>query len=272
MGRYIEVEKNVRLYVEDIGSGTPVIFLHGWPLSSQMFEYQFTLLSEQGYRCIGIDQRGFGKSHAPATGYDYDRLADDVKAVVDYLKLDQAYLVGFSVGGAIAVRYMARHGGYGIRKLALLGAAAPSFTQRDDFPHGMKREDADAQIAAVKKDRPQLLRDFGEKFMAKASDAEAISVPFKDWLQQLGLEASAWGTVRTFESLRDEDLRSDILQIKTATTIFQGSLDTICPPEFAKQLLEGIDGSTLVTFEESGHGMLYDEPARFNKELMEFLK
>jgi non-heme chloroperoxidase len=92
MGRYIEVEKNVRLYVEDIGSGTPVIFLHGWPLSSQMFEYQFTLLSEQGYRCIGIDQRGFGKSHAPATGYDYDRLADDVKAVVDYLKLDQAYL------------------------------------------------------------------------------------------------------------------------------------------------------------------------------------
>jgi non-heme chloroperoxidase len=271
MGHYIEVEKNVRLYVEDIGSGPPVIFLHGWPLSSRMFESQFTLLSEQGYRCIGIDQRGFGKSYAPAGGYAYDRLADDVKAVIDYLKLDQAYLVGFSVGGAIAVRYMARHGGYGVRKLALLGAAAPSFTQREQYPYGITQEEANEQIAAAKKDRPQMLRDFGEKFLADRPENK-ISEPFKDWLQALGLEASAWGTVRTFESLRDEDLRADMLQIKASTTIFQGLLDTICPPEFAKQLLNGIDGSTLVEFEHSGHGILYDEPNRFNKELLEFLK
>jgi len=271
MGHYIEVEKKVKLYVEDIGSGSPVIFLHGWPLNHKMFEAQFTLLSEQGYRCIGIDQRGFGKSSAPAAGYSYDRLADDVKAVIDYLKLDQAYLVGFSVGGAIAVRYMARHGGYGIRKLALLGAAVPSFTQRENYPHGMTQEEANEQIAAIKKDRPQLLRDFGEKFLAD-QEPNAISQPFKDWLQLLGLEASAWGTVHTFESLRDEDLRKDMLQIKAATTIFQGNLDQICPPEFAKQLLNGIDGSTLVTFEQSGHGMLFDEPTRFNEELLEFLK
>ncbi|CAM4338319.1 pimeloyl-ACP methyl ester carboxylesterase [Paenibacillus endophyticus] len=271
MGHYIEVERKVKLYVEDIGTGTPVIFLHGWPLSSRMFEAQFTLLSEQGYRCIGIDQRGFGKSSAPAAGYDYDRLADDVKAVIEYLRLEHAFLIGFSVGGAIAVRYMARHGGYGIQKLALIGAAAPSFSQREDYPHGMKREEADAQIAAAKKDRPQMLRDFGELFLANTA-SNPISEPFKDWLQLLGLEASAWGTVRTFESLRDEDLRSDIVQIKAATTIFQGALDQICPPEFAKQLLNGIDGSTLVTFEQSGHGILYDEPARFNQELLEFLK
>ncbi|MGO4693880.1 alpha/beta fold hydrolase [Paenibacillus sp. 2TAB26] len=271
MGHYIEVEKKVKLYVEDIGSGSPVIFLHGWPLNHKMFEAQFTLLSEQGYRCIGIDQRGFGKSSAPAAGYSYDRLADDVKAVIDYLKLDQAYLVGFSVGGAIAVRYMARHGGYGVRKLALLGAAAPSFTQRENYPHGMTQEEANDQIAAIKKDRPQLLRDFGEKFLAD-QEPNAISQPFKDWLQLLGLEASAWGSIHTFESLRDEDLRKDVLQIKAATTIFQGNLDQICPPEFAKQLLSGIDGSTLVTFEQSGHGMLFDEPTRFNEELLEFLK
>ncbi|OMF34698.1 alpha/beta hydrolase [Paenibacillus sp. FSL H8-0548] len=271
MGHYIEVETNVRLHVTDVGSGPAVIFLHGWPLNSRMFESQFTLLTEQGYRCIGIDQRGFGKSYAPADGYNYDRLADDIKAVIDYLKLDQAYLIGFSVGGAIAVRYMARHGGYAIRKLALLGAAAPSFTQREDYPYGMTQEQANEQIAAVKKDRPQMLRDFGEIFLADHAE-NRISQPFKDWLQALGLEASAWGTVRTFESLRDEDLRADVLQIKTATTIFQGELDTICPPEFAKQLLNGIDGSTLVSFENSGHGMLFDEPDKFNHELLEFLK
>lgn len=271
MGHYIEVERKVKLYVEDIGTGIPVIFLHGWPLNSRMFEYQFTLLSVQGYRCIGIDQRGFGKSSAPAGGYDYDRLADDVKAVIDYLRLEHAFLVGFSVGGAIAVRYMARHGGYGIQKLALLGAAAPSFTQRDDYPLGMKQEKANEQIAAAKKDRPEMLRGFGEIFLANTAQ-HPISDPFKDWLQLLGLEASAWGTVRTFESLRDEDLRADLLQIKANTTIFHGMLDKICPPEFAKEMLNSIDGSTLVTFEQSGHGMLYDEPVRFNNELLEFLK
>ncbi|GGG81426.1 alpha/beta fold hydrolase [Paenibacillus radicis (ex Gao et al. 2016)] len=271
MGTYVEVEKNVSLYVEDVGTGTPVIFLHGWPLNSRMFEYQFTWLSEQGYRCIGIDQRGFGKSDAPAEGYSYDRLADDIKAVIDRLELDQVYLVGFSVGGAIAVRYMARHGGYRIRKLALLGAAAPAFTQRDQYPYGMKREDAQAQIAAIRQDRPQLLRDFGSQFLDGGGE-RAISEPFKDWLQQLGLEASAWGTVHTFESLRDEDLRDDIPQIKTATTIFQGMKDIICPPEFATLLLAGIDGSTLVQFEQSGHGMLFDEPDKFNEELLRFLK
>lgn len=271
MGHYIEVEKQVRLYVEDIGTGTPVIFLHGWPLSSKMFESQFTLLSEQGFRCIGIDQRGFGKSYAPASGYDYDRLADDVHAVIRYLKLDQAVLIGFSVGGAIAIRYMARHGGFGISKLALIGAAAPSFTQREDYPYGMTKEAADEQIAAVRRDRPKLLRDFGGKFVSGEAEP-GVSEPLKAWLHQLGLEASAWGTVRTFESLRDEDLRQDLPQIKVPAAIFQGLLDTICPPEFAKLLLEGIDGSALVTFEQSGHGIPFDEPTRFNNELLDFLR
>nr|WP_102716522.1 alpha/beta hydrolase [Paenibacillus castaneae] len=270
MGHYIEVEKGVRLFVEDVGTGTPVIFLHGWPLNTRMFENQFTLLTEQGYRCIGIDQRGFGKSYAPAAGYDYNRLSDDVRAVIHYLKLDKAVLIGFSVGGAIAIRYMARHGGYGIQKLALLGAAAPVFTQREDYPYGIEQDAANEQIAAIYKDRPQMIRDFNEHFLAKGVD-NGISEPFGNWLQQLGLDASAWGTVRTFESLRDEDLRADIVQIKAPTTIFQGQLDSICPPEFAKLLLNGIDGSTLVTFERSGHGMLFDEPVRFNKELLDFL-
>ncbi|WP_042170521.1 alpha/beta fold hydrolase [Paenibacillus gorillae] len=271
MGTYVEVEKNVSLYVEDIGRGTPVLFLHGWPLNSRMFENQFTLLTGQGYRCIGIDQRGFGKSDAPADDYGYNRLADDIKAVIDSLELDQVCLVGFSVGGAIAVRYMARHADHRIRKLALLGAAAPAFTQREQYPYGMKREEAEDQIAAIQQDRPQLLRDFGSQFLSSSGE-KTISGPFKDWLQQLGLEASAWGTVRTFESLRDEDLRDDVPQIKTATTIFQGMRDTICPPEFAALLLAGIDGSTLVQFEQSGHGMLFDEPDKFNEELLRFLK
>jgi non-heme chloroperoxidase len=274
MSHYIEVEKNIRIHVTDIGSGMPVIFLHGWPLSSRMFEAQFTLLSEQGFRCIGIDQRGFGKSYAPANGYDYNRLADDVHAVIRYLKLEHAILIGFSVGGAIAMRYMSRHGGYGIRKLALIGAAAPAFTQREHYPYGMTRDEANEQIAAIRRDRPQFLREFGAQFVAgkAGGPGKDISEAMMDWLHQLGLEAAEWATVRTFESLRDEDLHQDMLRIAVPTVIFQGMRDTICPPDFAKALLAGIDGSALVTFEHSGHGILFDEPARFNKELLDFLQ
>ncbi len=271
MSHYIEVEKNIRIHVCDIGTGTPVIFLHGWPLSSRMFEAQFTLLSEQGFRCIGIDQRGFGKSHAPAFGYDYNRLADDVHAVIRYLKLEHAVLIGFSVGGAIAIRYMSRHGGYGIRKLALIGAAAPSFTKREHFPYGMTQEEADGKIAAMRRDRPRFLQSFESEFVA-AKQGEGISASMSEWLHHLGLEAAEWATVRTFQSLRDEDLRPDLPSVAVPTVIFQGLLDKICPPAFSKALLAGIDGSTLVAFEHSGHGILYDEPARFNKELLDFLR
>lgn len=273
MGHYIEVENNVKLFVEDIGSGTPVIFIHGWPLNHTMFEYQFTLLSELGYRCIGIDQRGFGKSDAPASGYGYDRLADDLRVVIDQLKLDNAVLVGFSVGGAISIRYMANHGGHGINKLALLDAAAPSFTVKDDHPYGMSIADANDQIKAIQTDRPIMLRDFGKLFLAPNEDkTKATSDAFNDWLYLLGLQASAWGTVHTFETLRDEDLRKDLSKINVPTAIFQGALDQICPPVFAELLEQGISDTKLVSFKESGHGLMFDEQDKFNRELLAFLE
>lgn len=114
MGRYVQVEPNVSIFVEDIGQGTPVVFLHGWPVNYKMFEYQLNVLPNQGIRAIAIDFRGYGKSDAPSTGYDYDRMADDVRAVIDDLELTDVVLAGFSMGGAIAVHYMARHAGHGV--------------------------------------------------------------------------------------------------------------------------------------------------------------
>ena len=114
----------VNINVEDIGTGTPIVFIHGWALNHNMFEYQFTELPKHGYRCIGIDLRGFGDSDKPWDGYNYDTMTDDVRAVFDTLNLDNATLVGFSMGGAIAVHYMSRHQGFGISKLVLIGAAA----------------------------------------------------------------------------------------------------------------------------------------------------
>ena len=161
MGYYVKVEPNVKIYVEDLnpeGKKT-ILFLHGWPGSHKLFEYQFDQLPKMGYRCIGIDQRGFGESDKPFTGYNYDRLSDDVRCVVDALKLKDFTLAGHSTGGAIAIRYMSRHKEYGVSKLALFSAVAPSLIQTPSFPVGVKKEVIDDLIQGAYNDRPKMLRD-----------------------------------------------------------------------------------------------------------------
>jgi non-heme chloroperoxidase len=266
MGYYIEVEKNVKLFVEDIGEGIPVVFIHGWPVNHKMFEYQFTQLPKEGFRCIGIDLRGFGKSDCPWKSYSYNRMADDIRAVIDELKLNEVNLAGFSVGGAISVRYMARHSGYKVSKLVLIGAAAPSFIQRDDYAYGKTKEEVDDIIKSIHTDRPQMAADFGKIFLEKD-----VSEPFGNWLHGLSIEASAHGTIKVMESLRDEDLREDLGKIKVSTAIFHGELDQICPIAFGEMMNEKIENSKLIRFEESGHGTLFDEKDKFNKELIKFL-
>jgi non-heme chloroperoxidase len=133
VGYFVSVEPGVSIYMEDInpGGSKTIVFLHGWPLSHKQFEYQFDVLPAMGYRCIGIDWRGFGKSDKPMSGYNYDRLADDIRTVVGALQLKNFTLVGHSTGGAIAIHYMARYNGYGVSKLVLIDAAAPiGFTEK----------------------------------------------------------------------------------------------------------------------------------------------
>mgnify|MGYP000141501690 CR=1 FL=1 len=267
MSHYIEVEKNVKLFVEDIGEGTPIVFIHGWPLNHTMFEYQFTQLTQEGYRCIGIDLRGYGKSDCSLEGYSYDRMADDIRAVIDELQLDNIILVGFSVGGAISIRYMSKHSEYNVDKLVLVGAAAPVFTQRDNYVYGHTLQEINDMIEAIHLDRPKMVADFGQKFLENE-----VSAPFSIWLNALGLEASAHGTIRLLESLRDEDLREDLGQIHVPTAIFHGELDKICPFVFAEMMNEEIEGSKLIPFNESGHGLLFDEKEKFNQELKAFLE
>jgi pimeloyl-ACP methyl ester carboxylesterase len=128
----IEVEDDVELFVRDMGEGDPIVFLHGWPLSHRMFEYQYHHLLDESFRCIGIDHRGYGESDKPYGGYSYDRFADDVKAVLDELDVEGVTLAGFSMGGGIATHYMSRHDEAHVDKLALLAAASPCLTEKRD--------------------------------------------------------------------------------------------------------------------------------------------
>lgn len=187
MGYYIKGDSNVKIYVEDLNekADKTIVFLHGWPGSHDLFEYQYDYLVDKGYRCIGIDQRGFGSSDRPVCGYDYDTLSDDVKAVVDTLGLNKFVLLGHSTGGAIAIRYMSRHKGKGVDKLILCGAAAPSLIKRSYFPYGISREAVEEIIEGTYSDRPKMLKKFGDMFFYKK-----VSKPFMEWFFQLGLQAA----------------------------------------------------------------------------------
>lgn len=265
---HIEVEQGVKVFVEDlnpIGNKT-VVFLHGWPVNRKMYEYQLDILPNYGYRCIAIDIRGFGNSDRPWDGYSYNRLSDDIRVIIESLDLQNVTLAGFSMGGAIAIRYMARHASYKVSKLALLAAAAPLFTRSSDYPYGMTKKQVDKLILETYKNRPQMLSDFGKLFFASK-----VTPDFMNWFQGLGLEAAGHSTIKTEVSLRDEDMRLDLQTIRVPTGIFHGVLDKICPFQFATILNRQIMGSELYRFENSGHGIFYDELEIFNKSFLHFL-
>lgn len=266
MGRYVEVEKDIELYVEDIGAGQPVVFIHGWPVNHRMFEYQYNVLPRHGYRCIGIDLRGYGRSDAPWSGYDYDRMADDIAVVAAVLGLRHATLVGYSMGGAVAIRYVTRHYGRRMGGLVLAAAAAPVFTKRPDFPFGKPLEQVNTLIAGLYRDRPKTVADNAMTFFAKP-----ISEPFRTWFNGLAYDASSYGTIKGMESLRDEDLREELPHVHLPTTILHGRLDAVVPYALAEQLHKGIPSSALIPFKESGHALFYDEREKFNQELLNAL-
>lgn len=269
MGIYIMVEKDVKVYVEDLNpkGRKTILFLHGWPGDHNLFEYQFNQLPKVGYRCIGIDTRGFGKSDKPWKGYDYDTLSDDVRSVVEALNLEDFILAGHSTGGAIAIRYMARHKGYGVSKLALFAAAAPSLIKRKNFPYGLDIEEVAEIIEGTNSDRPEMLRNFGNKFFFQ-NTTEA----FSDWLFQLGLKAAGWATSSIANTWISEVLFSDLNKIKVPTLIIHGIHDKIVPFELGEVQNQRIEDSKLIPFNYSGHGSFYDEKEKFNEELIKFIE
>ncbi|MCY6958341.1 alpha/beta fold hydrolase [Clostridium brassicae] len=269
MGYYVRVEPNVKIYVEDLnpdGKKT-ILFLHGWPGSHKLFEYQFDQLPKMGYRCIGIDQRGFGESDKPYTGYDYDRLSDDVRGVVDALKLKKFILVGHSTGGAIAIRYMSRHKEHEVSKLVLCAAAAPSLIKRPNFPYGLEKEDVINIINGTYADRPKMLRDFGDTFFFKY-----ITEPFSSWFLQLGLQAAGWATASVANTWINEVLFYDLETITVPTLILHGIHDKVVKFPLGEVQKQCISNSKLIPFKYSGHGLFYDQRDKFNEELVKFIE
>lgn len=267
---YIEVEKNVKLHVTDLGEGQPIVLIHGWPLSDAMYEYQYAYFIEKGYRVIGITLRGFGLSDKPAGKYNYDVFADDIKVVLDQLKIENATIGGFSMGGATVIHYVAKYKSAHVSKMALFGAAAPIWTKRADFNYGFwTKEDVNGLIDLNNTNRPQLLANFGTIFPANET---SVSAGHGAWLGTIQAQASPYAMAQGLKTLRDSDLREDLKKITIPTLILHGKLDKICSYELAEQMNKGIKNSKLVPFEKSGHALFIEELEKFNSELLNFIK
>lgn len=266
---YIEVEKNVKLHVTDLGEGQPIVLIHGWPLNDAMYEYQYQYLVQKGFRVIGISLRGFGKSDWPYGRYDFDVFSDDIKVVLEKLKIENAVLGGFSMGGAVVLHYVTKYNSAHISKLALFGAAAPSWKQREGYPYGASDEAAAGLIHTTQTNRQQLIEDFGKGFGATDS---SLSAPMAQWLASINLNASPYATTQAITALRDLDLRPELVKIKIPVAIFHGVKDKLCDFVFAEQLHKGIKNSYIVRFENSGHALFLEEMDKFNTELEKFAK
>ncbi len=264
---YIETEPYVRLHVTDAGEGRPIVLIHGWPFSDEMFEYQYHDLIKNNFRVIGITLRGFGKSDKPFGNYDYDTHAQDIKTVLMELNISDAVMGGFSMGGAIAIRFAATDKNTHISRLALFAAAAPIWTKRRDFPYNFPKSAANDLIDLNYKDRPKLLTTFAKIL---SFSEFSLNKGITDWLFGIGLSASSYAMAQCLIALRDTDLRKDLSKIEIPTLIMHGKKDKICSFDLAELLLDGIINSRLVVFENSGHSLFLEETQKFNSELIKF--
>src|ERR1035438_10110300 len=202
-----------------------------------MFEYQYKALVKEDFRVIGITLRGFGKSDKPDGAYNYDVHAGDIKKVLDKLDIEDAVLGCFSIGGAIAIRYVSTYNGAHVSKLALFGAAAPIWTQRDDFPFNLPISAVDDLIALNDKDRSKLISDFTKIFSATETSLNEKTV---NWMKEISMSSSGYAMGQCLIALRDTDLRNDLANIKIPTVIMHGKKDKICSFDLAEQMKNGI--------------------------------
>ncbi|KAF2327368.1 alpha/beta fold hydrolase [Flavobacterium daemonense] len=270
--KYIEVAKNVKLYVKDYGKGKPVILIHGWPLSNEMWEYQTEFLVQNNYRVIAYDRRGFGKSSQPWEGYDYDTLTDDLSEIIEQLQLENVTLVGFSMGGGEVVRYFSRHHGKGVEKAALISSIIPFLLKTEDNPDGHPREKSESTAAAIKEDRIGFLDNFGKTFFGVNIINKPLSTALLEYYRMLCSFASPHATLKCAESFSYTDFRSELQSVNVPTLIIHGNDDKIVPIDLtSKKASQSIENNTYIVYEGAPHGLFYTDRDKLNQDLLEFL-
>jgi pimeloyl-ACP methyl ester carboxylesterase len=263
----------VKIFYEDWGQGKPVVLIHGWPLNHQMWEYQINDLVDSGHRVIAYDRRGFGKSSKPYGPYDYDTLADDLRALLDNLELNDVTLVGFSMGGGEVVRYISRHGSARVARIALISAITPSMLKTDENPNGVDNAVFEEMLNSMKNDRIDFLDGFGKQFFGVSLINKPVSTPLLEYYRMHGSLASPKATQECAKAFAYTNFTNDLAAIKIPTLIIHGDADKTVPIEgTAERAAKLIPNSTYIKYDGAPHGLFYTEREKLNKDLIAFLK
>lgn len=262
---------SVQLFYEDAGSGSAVVLIHGWPVTQAMWEHQVRALVDAGHRVISYDRRGFGQSSKPWSGYDYDTMADDLKAVLETLDLDQVTLVGFSMGGGEVARYMGRHGGARVAKVAFISAVTPYLLKTPDNPDGVDKSVFDGMIDNLKKDRPAFLADFAKSFFGVSTLSHPVSQAALDWNQGLALQASPHATIQCVRAFAETDFRDDLRSISVPALVVHGKSDETVPLEASgERAAKLLSHDELITYDGAPHGLYLTHAEKLNADLVHF--
>ncbi|HEX8269068.1 MAG TPA: alpha/beta hydrolase [Flavobacterium sp.] len=269
---YIETAPNVLLHVKDYGHGKPVILIHGWPLSSDMWEHQIQVLVDNNFRVLAYDRRGFGKSSHPWDGYDYDTLADDLRAIIDEKGLSEVTLVGFSMGGGEVARYFSRHSGHGITKAVFISSVTPFMLKTDDNEDGMPKEDFDKMEFQIRKDRFDFLKTFGKEFYGVGLISKPVSSAHLENDFHIAAGASPRATLECLHAFSRTDFRADLHVINVPTLMIHGDEDKTVPIESSSEKAANlIPNCRFIMYDGAPHGLFYTEKERLNRDLIEFL-
>ncbi|CUX55220.1 alpha/beta fold hydrolase [Agrobacterium deltaense] len=268
----IEAKDGTKLHVKDMGEGRPVILIHGWPLTGDMFEYQTVALLEAGFRVITYDRRGFGQSGHPASGYNYDTFADDLAAVIDGLELQSVSLVGFSMGGGEIARYLTRYGASKVSKAVLVASVAGYLLKDESNPDGVDASVFEGMKKDIRKDRFDFLQSFAKTFYGVGFVTSPVSQGILDWSFVLGVMASPKATIDCVDAFGKTDFRPDFAAFTIPTLVIHGTGDKTVPIDpTGRAAANGIAGAKLIEYDGEPHGLFATAPDRLNQDLIEFL-
>lgn len=268
----VTTSDNTHLFVKDWGEGKPIILIHGWPLSSDSWEAQAIALAKNGHRVIAYDRRGFGRSSQPWSGYDYDTLADDLATVIQQTGVQDATLVGFSMGGGEVARYMSRHDGHAITRAALVSSILPFRLLAADNPNGTEQRVFDQSEQHLMADRPKFLAEFFETFFGVNEENEAVSSELLVAMRTIAMQASLHATIECLRSFSTTDFRDDLKAFTVPTLFIHGTADQTVPIEKSSRLAaRQVEYCTLIEYDGAPHGLFVTEQARLTKDLLSFM-
>ena len=269
----IETTDGTHIYSKTWGEGPPVVLIHGWPLSGDSWDPISHALAEAGYKAIAYDRRGFGRSSQPSGGYDYDTFADDLAEVLQFHDASENItLVGFSMGGGEIARYMSRHSGKGVSKIALISSVVPYMLQDETNPDGVPQATFDEMTQAMLEDRAAFFTGFFRDFYGVG----LINHPVSDEVLHLSwitaMQAGLRPTLAAAKAFATTDFRPDLQHFKVPTLLIHGTADKTVPIDpTAREVARRVPGATLMEYDGAAHGIFASHTEQLKNDLLAFI-